>query len=363
LIAVDINATEDSEKAMRYKLFGQHTGLRVSELVLGAGNFGTAWGHGAEPGEARRMLDAYAEAGGNFIDTANTYQFGESEKILGDLLAGRREDFVLATKFTMGTDPKANILVTGNSRMAMVRSVEASLKRLRTDRIDLYWIHMADGVTPVEEIVRGFDDLARAGKIIYGGLSDFPAWRVARAATIAELRGAAPIAAIQVEHSLVERTTEQELLPAAHALGLGILAWSPLGGGMLTGKYRAGEKGRLEGLGGRVFQPENSAQRTAVLDTVIEVAKEAGVSPGQIAIAWVAQKGSLPIIGPRTLAQLQDNLGATKVTLSREQMARLDEVSALPAVFPYSVLGNPGTRQAFTGGKAEQFDAPLEPVA
>lgn len=348
---------------MRYRLFGQHTGLRVSELVLGAGSFGTRWGHGAEPDEARRIFDAYAEAGGNFIDTANGYQFGQSEEILGDLLTGRREDFVLATKFTLNAERNANILVTGNSRKSMVASIEASLKRLKTDRIDLYWVHMSDGVTPIEEIVRGFDDLVRAGKILYAGLSDFPAWRVARAVTIAELRGAAPIAGLQVEHSLVERTTEHELLPAGHALGLGVVAWSPLGGGLLTGKYRQGEKGRREGLGGRVFQDENSAQRSAILDTLIAVAKDADVTPSEIAIAWVAAKGSIPIIGPRTLAQLENNLGATKVTLSREQIARLDEVSATPPVFPYTVLNDPGTRGRFTGGKLEQFDAPAETVA
>jgi aryl-alcohol dehydrogenase-like predicted oxidoreductase len=348
---------------MRYKLFGKHTGLRVSELVLGTGNFGTGWNHGAEPEEARRILDAYADAGGNFIDTADGYQFGQSEEILGGLLAGRRDDFVLATKFTMGAKPDANILITGNSRKAMVSSVEASLKRLKTDRIDLYWVHLSDGVTPVEEIVRGFDDLARAGKILYGGLSDFPAWRVARAATIAELRGAAPIAGIQVEHSLVERTTEHELLPAGHALGLGVVAWSPLGGGMLTGKYRQGETGRREGFSGNVFQAENSTQRTAILDTLIAVAMEAGVTPGEIAIAWVAEKGSLPIIGPRTLAQLESNLAAAKVTLSPAQIARLDQVSAMAPVFPYTVLDAPGTRQRYTGGKVEQFDAPKEPVA
>jgi aryl-alcohol dehydrogenase-like predicted oxidoreductase len=234
---------------MRYKLFGKHTGLRVSELVLGAGTFGTRWGHGAEPDEAGRIFNAYADAGGNFIDTANGYQFGQSEEILGGLLSGRRDDFVLATKFTFQTDPKAGILVTGNSRRSMASSVEASLKRLKTDRIDLYWAHVSDGVTPLEEIVRGFDDLARAGKILYAGLSDFPAWRVARAVTIAELRGVTPIAGLQVEHSLVERTTEQELLPGGRALGLGIVAWSPLGGGVLTGKYRQGETGRREGFG------------------------------------------------------------------------------------------------------------------
>jgi len=263
----------------------------------------------------------------------------------------------------MGTNPHSGILVTGNSRKAMVASVDASLNRLKADRIDLYWAHMSDGVTPVEEIVRGFDDLVRAGKILYAGLSDFPAWRVARAATIAELRGAAPIAGLQVEHSLVERSTEHELLPAGHALGLGVVSWSPLGGGMLTGKYRQGEKGRAEGFGGRVFQAENSAQRTAILDTLIAVANDAGVTPSEIAIAWVAAKGSLPIIGPRTLAQLQNNLAAAKLTLSAEQLTRLDEVSAIPSVFPYRVLNDPETRQGFTGGKLEQFDAPAEPVA
>jgi aryl-alcohol dehydrogenase-like predicted oxidoreductase len=163
---------------MRYKLFGKHTGLRVAEMALGAGYFGTRWGHGAEPDESRRIFDAYADAGGNFIDTANGYQFGQSEEILGDLLVGRRDDFVLATKFAMRTNPNSGILVTGNSRKAMVASVEASLKRLKTDRIDLYWAHMSDGVTPIEEVVRGFDDLVRAGKILYAGLSNFPAWRV-----------------------------------------------------------------------------------------------------------------------------------------------------------------------------------------
>lgn len=348
---------------MRYKLFGKHTGLRVSELVLGAGNFGTRWGHGAEPDEARRIFEAYAEAGGNFIDTANGYQFGQSEEILGDLLAGKRDDFVLATKFTMRTDPGSGILTTGNSRKSMVASVEASLKRLKTDRIDLLWAHMSDGVTPLEELVRAFDDLVRAGKILYAGLSDFPAWRVARAATIAELRGVAPIAGLQVEHSLVERTTEQELLPAGQALGLGIVAWSPLSGGMLTGKYRQGEKGRAEGFGGRVFQAENSAQRTAILDTLIAVAKDVGVTPAEVAIAWVAAKGSLPIIGPRTVAQLENNLSAADVRLSPEHITRLDTVSALPPAFPYTVLSDPETLQGFTGGKLELFDAPGNVVA
>uniref|UniRef100_B0T6Q5 Aldo/keto reductase n=1 Tax=Caulobacter sp. (strain K31) TaxID=366602 RepID=B0T6Q5_CAUSK len=350
---------------MRYKLFGEHTGLRVSELVLGTANFGTRWGHGADADEARRIFDAYADAGGNFIDTANGYQDGQSEEFLGDLLAGRRDDFVLATKYTVKTDANSGILVTGNSRQAMVSSVEASLKRLKTDRIDLYWAHVSDGVTPLEEIVRGFDDLVRTGKILYAGLSNFPAWRVARAATIAALRGAVPIAGLQVEHSLVARTAEQELLSAGRALGLGVVAFSPLGGGMLTGKYRKpnGEKGREEGLAGAGFQPENSPQRTATLDTLIAVAEEAGATPSEIAIAWVAAKGSLPIIGPRTLAQLENNLASAKVTLSPEHVARLDAVSAPPPVYPYTVLNDPRIRDIITSGKFGQIDAPAESVA
>jgi aryl-alcohol dehydrogenase-like predicted oxidoreductase len=348
---------------MRYKLFGKHTGLRVSELVLGTGSFGTRWGHGSEPDEAKRMLDAYADAGGNFIDTADSYQFGESEEILGRLLVGRRNEFVLATKFSQSAQPNAGLLVTGNSRKAMVASLEASLKRLDTDHVDLYWVHYADGVTPMEEIIRGFDDLVRAGKILYAGLSDFPAWRVSRAATIAELRGSIPIAGLQVEHSLVERTTEQELLPMGEALGLGMVAWSPLGGGMLTGKYRQGEKGRAEGFGGRVFQAEDTKQRTAILDAVIAVADELDVTPGEVAIAWVAAKGALPIIGPRSVAQLQANLAAAKVVLSGEQIERLDAVSALRPVFPHSLLEDPANRDRIFSGKLDRFVPPRERVA
>lgn len=351
---------------LRYKPFGKHTGLRVSEYVLGTANFGVAWGgHGAEPDEARRIFDTYAEAGGNFIDTANGYQEGQSEEFLGDLLSGRREEFVLSTKFAVKTDVSSGILVTGNSRQAMISSAEASLKRLKTDRIDLYWVHVDDGVTPMDEIVRGLDDLAQAGKIIYAGLSNFPAWRVARAATIAELRGAIPIAGIQVEHSLVQRATEQDVISAAQALGIGVVAYSPLGGGVLTGKYREGkdQARRDEAWAGAGFQPENSPQRTAIIDTLIAVAKEADVTPGEIAIAWVAAKGSLPIIGPRTLSQLQANLAAARVKLSPDQIGRLDEVSAVPRGYPYTVLDDPRIKDLITGGQDDRIDGPVGRVA
>lgn len=348
---------------MRYKVFGNHTGLRVSQIALGTGNFGTRWGHGAEPEEARRIFDAYAEAGGNFIDTSDSYQFGQSEEILGALLEKRRDDFVLATKFTRTASPETSLLLAGNSRRAMATSVEASLKRLKTDRIDLYWVHFADGITPMEEILRGFDDLVRAGKILYAGLSDFPAWRVARAATIAELRGTIPIAGLQVEYSLVQRTTEQELLPMGQALGLGIVGWSPLGGGTLTGKYRRGETGRAQGLGGKVLQPENSAQRTAILDTLETIADEAGATTGQIAIAWVGAKGIIPIIGPRNVDQLKDNLAATTIVLSPEHLTRLDEASKIAPAFPYSMILDPITGQHIAADPQGNTDLPRLPVA
>lgn len=348
---------------MRYRLFGRHTGLRVSELVLGAGNFGTRWGHGAAPEEARAILDAYVAAGGNFIDAADSYQFGEAEEILGGWLPGRRDEVVLATKFSQRARPGEPILVTGNSRKAMVSSLEASLARLKTDRVDLFWVHYADGVTPMEEILRGFDDLSRAGKILYAGLSDFPAWRVSRGAAIAELRGSVPIAGLQVEHSLVERSTEHELLPMGQALGLGIVAWSPLGGGMLTGKYRQGEQGRKEGFGGRVFQAEDSQHRTAILDTLLAVAGEVGVTPAEVAIAWVAAKGALPIIGPRSVAQLENNLGAAGLDLSDAHVARLDAASAVAPIFPHTLLQDEGNRQRVSGGLADRVIAPAVPVA
>lgn len=330
---------------MNYTVFGK-TGLQVWQIALGTGNFGTGWGHGASKEECTAIFNAYAEAGGNLIDTADVYQFGQSEELLGTLLQGRRENFILATKYTNGAVPNANRLVTGNSRKAMVASVEASLKRLKTDRIDIYWVHHPDRVTPIEEIVRGFEDLARAGKILYAGLSNFPAWRLARAVTLAELTHSVPIAAAQFEHSLVRREPEADLFPAAQALGLGIVTWSPLGGGMLTGKYRRGEKGRAEGFGGKVFQPENTEQRTRILDTVLAIARELEVSADQVAIAWACRHDAVPMIGPRSLAQLSSNLQALTIKLSSEQLERLDTVSSLDPATPKRNLASTAEQRA-----------------
>ena len=355
---------------MRYKLFGRQTGLRVSEFALGTGNFGTGWGHGAEPDEARRIFDRYAEAGGNFIDTSDVYQFGQAETLLGEFLAtpADRDGFVLATKYTHGAVPQGGILGTGNSRKNMVRSLEASLKRLKTDRIDLYWVHAADGVTPVEEIVRAFDDLVRAGKILYAGLSDFPAWRIARGATLAELRGWAPIVGVQFEYSLVERTADRELLPMSEALGLCATLWSPLGGGFLTGKYRRAEEGRLTKLGALIHS-EKTPRETAILDAVQSVAAETDATPTAVAIAWLRHKAAasttalVPILGPRTAAQLDDTLAALDLTLPDATLRQLDKVSAVPLGFPHDFLASERNRNRVTGGKADLIDPIAVPVA
>ena len=220
---------------MRHFTFGRNNGLRVSALALGAGTFGTRWGYGATPEDVPRIFDTFADAGGTFIDTAASYQVGEAEENLGRLLDGRRDDFTIATKFAIGGPEGTGVLQTGNGRRAMFRSVEGSLRRLGTDYIDLLWVHFPDFVTPIDEIVRGLDDLASAGKILYAGLSNFPAWMTARAATLAEMRGAIPISGVQLEYSLVERSADRENLPMAESLGLGAALWSPLGGGLLTG--------------------------------------------------------------------------------------------------------------------------------
>ncbi len=352
---------------MRYKIFGRRSGLRVSELALGAGNFGTRWGHGAERNEAKKVFDAYVEAGGNFIDTADSYQFGESEEIVGDFIAADRDYFVLATKYTLGTNDAYGISRTGNSRKNMVRSVEESLERLKTDRIDLYWAHFADGVTPMEEIIRGFDDLVRAGKIHYAGLSNFPAWRVSRADLLAELRGWAPIAGIQIEYSLAQRTADRELLPMAEALGLGVPLWSPLGGGFLTGKYRLSDEGRINSRLAVLVHAEKSVRETAILDAVLAIAKELGVSATEVAIAWLLHRAArsttslIPILGSRTRDQLDSTLGALDVKLSSEQSARLDATSAIPLGTPHEQINGSAARIA--GGKPELLDMPAVPVA
>jgi aryl-alcohol dehydrogenase-like predicted oxidoreductase len=250
----------------------------------------------------------------------------------------------------------------GNGRRVMVASVEASLKRLATDRIDLLWVHMADGITSSEEIMRGLDDLVRAGKVVHVGLSDFPAWRVARAATLAELRGWTPVIGLQVEYSLVERTPDRELLPMAQALGLGTVGWSPLAGGLLTGKYRRGETGRASSFQ-RLIHAENDARKTAIVDAVLDIADQRGVTPSQVSLAWMGARGVVPILGPRTLKQLVDNLGAADLDLTQDERIRLDEASRVSLGFPHEMLAHDDQRARFSAGQADRLETPTLPIA
>ena len=339
---------------MKYRLLG-NSGLRVSETALGAMTFGEDWGWGAAKDEARKVYDAFREAGGNFIDTANLYTNGASESFLGEFMEGHRQSIVLATKYTNampGTDPNA----AGNQRKNMVQSVEASLKRLRTEYIDLYWVHAWDQITPVEEVMRGLDDLVRAGKVLYVGISDAPAWYIAQANTLAQLRGWSPFIAMQIEYSLLERTVERELIPVAKALNVGVTAWSPLSGGVLTGKYQRGESGRMSSEMLKEFMPEQ--QRTdRVVAAVKKVADEIDRSMAQVALAWLRTRSVpvIPIIGARKLSQLQDNLASFDLTLSADQVKTLDDASQIELGFPQSVFLREFPRSILYGGLREQI--------
>lgn len=343
---------------MRYRLLGR-SGLRVSELCLGTMTFGEDWGWGSSKDESRRILDAFFDAGGNFLDTANVYTNGTSETLLGEFLEGRRERAVLATKYTNampGVDPNA----AGNQRKNMVQAVEASLRRLRTDYIDLYWLHIWDKVTPIEEVMRAFDDLVRQGKVLYAGVSDMPAWLVARANTLAELRGWTPFVGLQIEYSLIERTVERELLPMADSLGLGVTAWSPLAGGALTGKYAKGkDKGdaRYNTEMMKQFLPD--VDRTeAVVREVRAVAEEAGRSPAQVALAWLRHRPTpvIPIIGARKMDQFQDNLASLDLHLDPAQVRRLDEASRIELGFPHDFYEREMVRSIVSGGLWDKLD-------
>lgn len=323
---------------MRYHTFGRRTGLRVSEYVLGTANFSTSDAGAGREG-ARSIFDAFVAAGGTTFDTSNRYQGGQAETALGELLGRDRDDFVVITKYSgaMGQDrPRPG--TTGNSRKTMIRSLEASLRRLKTDYIDVFMPHFPDGTTPVEEILAGFDDLIRSGKILHGGLSNFPAWRVAGAVVRADLRGLAPLVGIQTEYSLAERSAERELLPMAQAHGLGVVLYSPLAGGLLTGKYRQGEPGRLTARGAAV---EDTAQRTAVLDDVLAIAAETGTTPVQVSLAWLRARAAsarapmIPIVGPRTPAHLSEYLSSLDLDLTAEHYHRLDETSAIRPGTPH----------------------------
>ena len=344
---------------MRYKLLGK-SGLRVSELCLGTMTFGEDWGWGSTKDESRKVYDAFLEAGGNFIDTANVYTNGTSERLLGEFMAGHRDRIVLATKYTNaapGNDPNA----AGNHRKSMMQAVEASLKGLKCDYIDLYWLHIWDQLSPIEEVMRAFDDLVRQGKILYAGVSDMPAWVIAKANTLAELRAWTPFVGLQIEYSLIERTPERELLPMAANLGLGVTAWSPLAGGLLTGK-------QLQPGGARESRQDHpslleflksDARKEAVVREVMAVARETGHTPAQVALAWLRQRPEpvIPIIGARKLTQVKDNLACVAVNLDPAHIERLNAVSRIEMGFPHDLFAIDMVRSLSSGGMRDQIDA------
>jgi len=344
---------------MRYRLLG-NSGLRVSEAALGTMTFGEEWGWGTAKEEARKVYDAFREAGGNFIDTANFYTNGTSESFLGEFMKGNRQSVVLGTKYSNaapGKDPNA----AGNHRKNMVQAVELSLERLQTDYIDLYWVHIWDQITPVEEVMRGLDDLVRHGKVLYVGISDAPAWWIAQANTLAQLRGWSPFVGLQIEYSLIERTVEQELVPMAKALNLGLTAWSPLARGVLSGKYHghgSSDHGRMNIDTMKDFMPEQ--QRTdRIISAVKAVSDRTGRSMAQVALAWLRYRPVpvILIIGARKLSQLHDNLASLDLTLSAEHVKALDQASQIDLGFPYHLYAKESVRAIAYGGMREQIVA------
>lgn len=338
---------------MRYKLLG-HSGLRVSEICLGTMTFGEVWGWGASQAESRSIFDCFVEQGGNFIDTANNYTDSTSEQYVGDCIAADRPHFVVATKYTLSTrkdDPNAG----GNHRKNMVQALEASLKRLRTDYIDLYWLHMWDGLTPVEEVMRALDDLVRAGKVLYIGISDTPAWVVSQANTLAELRGRSRFVGLQVPYSVNGRDVERDLLPMARAFDMAVLAWAPMSGGVLTGKYQTpDETPRRYG-----DEPVSDYTRACV-EAIAEIAAELGRTPAQVAINWVRQQQNraliIPIVGARTTAQMRENLACLEFTLTDDHLRQLDEVSKIKPGFPHSFLADDEVKELIYGSTLPLID-------
>jgi aryl-alcohol dehydrogenase-like predicted oxidoreductase len=331
---------------MKYKLLGR-SGLKVSELCLGTMGFGTEAGWGADSDTSFAIMDAYANAGGNFLDTANMYKLGTSEKIIGDYISNHDRDyFVVATKYTL-KDNLTNPNASGNNRKNMMRSIEASLKRLNTEYIDLFYLHIWDNLTPMDEVLRGMDDLVRQGKVNYIAISDTPAWVIAKGNTMAELMGWSQFVALQVEYSLIARTPERELIPMAKHFGMTVTPWAPLGGGVLTGKYIRGEQGRIKPESKRLNE-----KAVTITKAVIEIADELGTSPGNVALKWTMQQGfsCIPIVGATKLSQLEDNLKTIDVTLSDEQLKRLDAASAIELGFPGEFFREEGVRNNTFGG-------------
>ncbi|MCR8644308.1 aldo/keto reductase [Paenibacillus sp. N1-5-1-14] len=342
---------------MKYRLFGK-SGLRVSEVCLGTMTFGEDWGWGASKEECKKIFETYVEAGGNFIDTANFYTQGTSESIVGELIASARQQYVLATKYSLtmrSDDPNAG----GNHRKNMIQSLEASLKRLNTDYVDIYWLHAWDFTTPVEEVIRALDDMVSAGKVLYIGISDTPVWIVSQANTLAALRGWSAFIGLQVEYSLIERAPERDLLPMAESFGMSVTAWSPLGGGVLTGKYNFEEKEQAGSEGGRLSPSSGrfNDKNRLIVEELKQVASELECTPAQVALSWVRAQSSsiIPIIGSRKVTQFSDNIASLHYQLNEDQLARLHEASRIELGFPHDFLASRSVKDVLFGQKYDRI--------
>lgn len=340
---------------MRYSILGR-SGLRVAKLSLGAMTFGPGGEWSRAEADVRPVFDAYVEAGGNFIDTANMYTGGESERIVGRLVASDRERFVIASKYANAIPGREDANAAGMHRKSLRQSLDASLKRLNVDYIDLYYVHWWDFTTPVEEVQRALDDAVCAGKILHIGLSDVPAWVVSRAQAFSELRGVAPVACMQLEYSLVQRSIEREHLPLAKACDIGVTAWSPLAGGILSGKYTRGRRAdgpvRMDSMQLQALDERNRGIALAV----DAVAERLGVASSQVALAWVLSRGVIPIAGATSPQQMRENLKALDLVLDAATLAELDQASAFDAGHPYSMLGWDMPMALGYGGMFERLD-------
>ncbi len=330
-----------------------HSGLKVTDLCLGTMIFGEASSRGTSADDAERMIHSYLDAGGNHIDTANVYAYGQSEMIVGQALLGRRDRVVLASKVRFGTGDGPN--QSGLSRRRILEAVDASLRRLQTDYLDVLYMHCWDPLTPLEESLRALDDLVRAGKVRYTGASNFKAWHLMKALGLSDANGWARIIAGQYQYSLVKRDIEYEFLDLCLSEGVGLTAWGPLGGGFLTGKYQADKHPKIASEGRLATMPaeteeswarRDTARNWQILAAVAEIAGALGVSQPQVALAWLRRQPAVAsvILGARTLDQLEDNLKAADLHLSDEAVAHLDRVSALPELYPYRFLEQYGSR-------------------
>jgi aryl-alcohol dehydrogenase-like predicted oxidoreductase len=314
--------------------------------------FGNEWGWGADFDVCSQVFEAFAAAGGNFIDTANYYTGGTSERYLGEMLKADRERFVVGTKFSLATR-KNDLNSGGNHRKNIRQSLEASLKRLQTDYIDLYWLHAWDFTTGPEELMRTLDDLVTAGKVLYLGISDTPAWIAAWANGMAAYTGREAFTALQIEYSLIQRTPERDLLPMARAFGMAVTPWSPLASGLLTGKYRSSgddDARRLKESSARF-----SERNLRIVETLCRLADQTGYSPAALALRWLLNRNTIPIVGARTVEQLHANLKATEVDLPAQAFQEVDEASKVELGFPHEFLASENITEIIFGGMKNRF--------